>query len=203
MLNTNKKYAIVMFENNAEEKEYIYYGRTENVNHILIKSDASIINIVEVKYFNNTDEMDLILETVRNDFTNDEILEDVSFYNSDYFIEKNNIHTEKMITLYDYNKNIYTLLRKWFHAKNEVKSNLNKDSKGYYIIEKGLNLFNPNKLYLTEKDAKQYHKKEYLNIKLNELKKNKSNWIIKETITEKEFANRCNFLDRMNNVKMI
>ncbi|MGG3890337.1 hypothetical protein [Metabacillus fastidiosus] len=199
MLNTNKSYVIVMIENNNQE--IIFYGKTENVNHVLNNSDSNLFNIIEVKYFDNVGVFDQTLQTAIEDFTNDEILEDASFYNCDKFVKENNINSKEInVKLYDYNKEIYNLLNEWFHAEDSTNHKLNKDGKGYYITT-GINIFNPNKLYLTENDAKENHYKQYLQMKLNELQVNKNNWILKDIITEKEFKSRCNFLDRLNKVK--
>ncbi|RYI30578.1 hypothetical protein EVU96_09185 [Bacillus infantis] len=195
MIKTNKSYAIVIIE--GENNEIIFHGKSENVTHVL--NNSEYVSIIEVKYFNNVAEFDQTLQTVLNDFTNDSILEDATIYNCDSFITENNIDISiKTVSLYDYNKEVYNLLTKWFHAEDRTHHKLNKDYKGYYIVT-GLNLFNPNKLYLTEQDAIENHYKQYLQMQLNELTNNINNWILKEVITEEEFRSRCLFLDRLNN----
>lgn len=198
MLNTNKSHVIVLIE--TKGKDIIYHGKTKNVNHVLINSESSLFTIIEIKYFDNVVSFDQTLHTVINDLTGDSILEDATFYNCDSFIKENNINIqENTIKLYDYNQEVYSLLKEWFHAEDRTDHKLNKDCKGFYIVT-GTNIFNPNKLYLTEQDAKENHKRQYLQITLNEMQSDKNNWKLKEVITEKEFQARCNFLNKLNSI---
>lgn len=207
MLKTDKQYTIVMLED-SNEKDYIYYGNPKIINHFLVNSDLSNFTIIEIKYFNNANDFQKMLDITKNDFTNCNFLDDVifyDFYSYDGQEKSNNViinPSEKMVTLYDYNKEIYKVLHDEFHAINKVERCIFKDDQGQYCYTKGLNLFNPEKFFPTKKDIKQYHKKSYLQIKYNEMIKDKNNWIIKEIITEKEYSNRCNFLDRLSSERL-
>lgn len=196
----NKEYTITVIEDN-DGMHYVYYGLYSNVYHFLNNSDYSLFTIIDEKQFDSKKDMEKVLKVTMKDFTGDDLLEDAVFYECDDYVESNNIDTsQEMVKIYDYDKGVYSLLQEWFHAKDETAHRLCKDDKGYYIVTGELSLFNPNKLYLTEKDAKLYHNKQYLNFKLSKMMEDKSNWRLKEIVTQDVFKARCNFLNRLNEI---
>lgn len=193
-------YTITMIETNKGVGE-LFYGKTDNVYHVIEGSDSNIFTVIQTKHFVNEEEFLSCLDATREDFTGCEILQDAEFSDCDKFIEDFNIEVEKKVIIYDINKKVRSVLNEWFHAKDSEKHNIIKDADGKYYYTKGVSLFNPEVVYLTEEEVKESYRHSYLQIKYNELEKDRSNWIVREVLSEEAFTARCNWLN--NNGKLI